>query len=373
MFCFMVALLASLPVMGLAGSVGAAGGSAEPAIAVAIEGSAGLAEHSGGDTYWRAVDDEGRPLFSTARALAIGDEYLNADNSLYEVSSVDGSRVVMSFLRRLELPAERVLPKNLPGVAEAEATDGEFKGTMAIYHTHNAESYVPTDGTHSILGPGGIHKVGGILAEALREHGIDVIHDETLHLPHDDGAYSRSRPTAVDLLRESPDALFDVHRDATPPSEYEDRIAGMPVTNVRIVVGTQNPHYTVNREFALSLKRVVDVAHPGLISGVLFKGGNYNQDLSPFSLLLEIGAHTNNREDAERAARLLAEGLAFYFYGPKEEGPSGAAVQDMPGIGLGSGGATRWQTAVALAALILIAVMLFYIIGKRLKFPPGPP
>lgn len=345
------------------------------AMLLALAPAPAAAHHAGGEAYGQAVDEGGRILFTTARMLTVGDQYLAADNSLYEVASIDGVRIIMSFVRREELPAERILPKGLLAEADAEAAEGEFKGTMAIYHTHNAESYVPTDGTHSILGAGGIHKVGGALAEALREHGVEVIHDETLHLPHDDGAYARSRPTAVDLLREGPDAIFDVHRDATPPSEYEDRIAGMPVTNVRIVVGTQNPNYAVNREYALSLKRVVDVAHPGLISGVLFKGSNYNQDLSPFSLLLEIGAHTNSREDAERAARLLAEGLAFYFYGPKEEGAGGAGAgrRSMPGIGAASGGGTSWQTAAALSALTLIAVMLFYVIGKRLKFPPGPP
>ena len=64
------------------------------------------------------------------------------------------------------------------------------------------------------------------MAEQLEEKGVNVIHDTTLHTPHDAGAYDRSRRTAVQILKQRPAALFDVHRDAGPSEPYLTRENG---------------------------------------------------------------------------------------------------------------------------------------------------
>ena len=55
--------------------------------------------------------------------------------------------------------------------------------------------------------------------------------------------------------------------------------------------------------------------------------GNYNQDLTPLNLLLEVGAHTNSSEAAEAGIALFADAVALYFYGPEGE----RAAQTPPG------------------------------------------
>ena len=76
-----------------------------------------------------------------------------------------------------------------------EGTQQTERGKIALYHTHNAESYVPSDGAESINGQGGLHQVGQAFADALRELGISVDYSETLHLPHVRGAFRRPRDT----------------------------------------------------------------------------------------------------------------------------------------------------------------------------------
>ena len=62
--------------------------------------------------------------------------------------------------------------------------------------------------------------------------GIDVILDESTHLPHDSGAYRRSRQTAERLLQKGPDAIIDIHRDGIPDqNEYACSIDGEPTTD----------------------------------------------------------------------------------------------------------------------------------------------
>jgi stage II sporulation protein P len=189
-----------------------------------------------------------------------------------------------------------------PRIAEAQG------GKIAIYHTHSDESYVPTDGKESILGAGGIYKVGDAFTQALQSKGMDVIHSTAKHDPHDDMAYERSRRTVLDLLKQQPDAIFDVHRDAVPPEVYKANIAGQDVSKLQLVVGKYGPTGKQIEDYALQIKAEADKQHPGLIKGIFFaKGGDYNQDLFPRSMLLEVGAHTNDRPSAEKGVALFAD------------------------------------------------------------------
>ncbi|PZN08394.1 MAG: stage II sporulation protein P, partial [Bacillota bacterium] len=178
-----------------------------------------------------------------------------------------------------------------------------------LYHTHNDESYIPTDGTDSVEGRGGIHAVGDALGRRLARHGYRVIKAETLHLPHDRGAYRRSRRTAIKMLPKNPLVLLDVHRDATPPEFYRKTVKGEAVTQVRLVVGRENPFHRTNLEFARRVKAEAARSYPGLVKGIYIGLGDYNQDLGPRTLLAEFGAHTNSREEAMQGAVFFADVL----------------------------------------------------------------
>lgn len=77
------------------------------------------------------------------------------------------------------------------------------------------------------------------------------------------------------------------------------------MTQIQIVVGLSNPGTATNQQFAYDLKGYADRLYPGLIHGVLIIWGSYNQDLSPLALLLEVGAHTNSKEAAQRGLPAL--------------------------------------------------------------------
>ena len=87
---------------------------------------------------------------------------------------------------------------------EAVATVAqESKRLIGIYSTHSDESYIPTDGAESKEKDAGIYDVDEALKKALEERGIEVELDTTTHLPHDAGAYRRSRSTAARPLSAS--------------------------------------------------------------------------------------------------------------------------------------------------------------------------
>ena len=290
-------------------------------------------------SYYRMVDENGETIVITARRISPGDIFLDENNCLYEVYEVENKVARAKYKGTLELEAETppVSTGAAPGLSKipypqfprelsVKGKEDYFAGAgkesdlshkIGIYHTHNAESFIPTDGAEYIYGQGGIHKVGQVFKETLDAKGIEVVYSEKLHLPHDRGAYRRSRITAREVIGQGVDAVFDVHRDAVPAEEYESEIEGVPIAQVMIVVGRANPNMAVNRSFAYDLKAHADNIYPGLMRGVFVAHGNYNQDLSPMNLLLEVGTRDNLREEAKRGMELFAHAVSYYFYGPE--------------------------------------------------------
>lgn len=272
------------------------------------------AEELKSSRYFYMVDEGGRTILITGRRLGVGDRFLNAGNELFEVESVEGNLARARFVEKVELKGERECSPG--GGLSLVAQEIKPAYRIAIYHTHNAECYVPSDGTESIYGAGGIHDVGQTFKESLEKKGVNVLYSDQLHLPHDRGAYRRSRGTALRLLREHPDAIFDLHRDAAPWEKYALELQGEDLAQIQIVVGLSNPGVATNQQFAYDLKGYADRIYPGLVHGVLLIWGSYNQDLSPLALLLEVGAHTNSKEAAQRGIARFADVVSYYFYGP---------------------------------------------------------
>lgn len=315
--------------------------------------------------YFRIVDEEGRLVTSSGRRVVVGDEYITSCNGHYRVFRVEGYTAYAKKIGVKELPpAASTFEKEFTQEIIIPAQGEEERPTraIAIFHTHNAESFVPTDGTHSIDGEGGIHEVGRAFQEALETKGIKAIFREDLHTPHDHAAYRRSRETVLELLGQDPDAIFDVHRDAAPHQAYATKIEGVPATKIQFVVGRQNPHMEVNKQFALDLKSISDHIYPGLIKGILLGQGNYNQDLTPVKLLLEVGAHTNSRHEAENGITFFADSVGHYFYGT-EGGPAGeTAPQPMAEESEGAREAVR-QGIIRVILLVFFGGVTFFLMN----------
>ena len=273
------------------------------AVMLACGASVCMADERGDLGYYTLVDEQEQVITMTGRELDPGDRYIAGDNRLYEVIRTEGDTVSVHYVETIELPkiTEELLKADVAAAEEAQ-------GVIGIYHTHNAESYVPTSGIESKDdGRGDILSVGKALATALEEMGLEVYWSDNSHIPHDGQAYMRSRRTAVELLQKNPDTLLDLHRDATPPEVYETEVEGVPVTKVRLVVGRQNQNRDANLEYAKRIKAVADDMYPGLIEGIFDAKGNYNQDLGPKTILLEFGAHTTSLDQAEKAAEFFAK------------------------------------------------------------------
>lgn len=279
-----------------------------------------------GETVYALVDGNGELLTHIAADVEAGDEYIDQGNRLFKVVFVDEASLTATVELAGEEPMLSLTALEIGRTAQTKS--------VGIYVTHSDEAYEDGDGASSIdSGWTGIHDVAWTLGESLEEMGVEVLFDPSVHLPHDAGAYRRSRATAVELLKQGPSALIDVHRDGIPDaSEYTTEVDGEEMTQVRLLVGRSNPNSATNREFAKKLKAAADSEYPGLIKDIFIGKGNYNQELMPQSILLEFGTHTSNKEEVLRSTELMADVLHTVLFGT---GGSGAATQNPSQSGQG--------------------------------------
>lgn len=276
-----------------------------------------------GEGLFSAALADGTSIFSIANTLYEGDEYIDANNKLYRVGSVSGQNALLEEAGDEEMPDISWL--------DADSAQSVFAAQaqklICMYVTHSDESYIPTDGTESDEQRGGIYDVAHSLKDDLEALGITVVLDESTHLPHDGGAYRRSRQTAAQLIKQGPDALIDIHRDGIPDaSEYAVTIDGDNVSRVRLLVGRSNQNSEANRAFAKQLKAVGDKLYPGLIKDIFIGKGNYNQDIAPHSILLEFGTHTLSKERVLASTEMMAAVLSKTLYGQVSGSASGGTA-----------------------------------------------
>ena len=257
--------------------------------------------------YVTIRDTNGTTILETGIPVSVDDEYISAENQHYVILKVEGNTAVAG------IKSQNTNKENINVIPSANLLfpDNVRINTsnisVAIYHTHNDECYRLTSGINTRVPDGDIIKVGTALAKDLNDHGIVAVHQNNNHGPHDINAYSRSRRTAVQLLKATPDAIFDIHRDSAPAATYLTQINGIETARIMIVLGRSNPAMSTNLEFARRIKDEADTLYPGLMRGIYMGRGDYNQDLYARSLLFEIGTEEVSLNVADKAAGCLSD------------------------------------------------------------------
>ena len=200
---------------------------------------------------------------------------------------------------------------------------------VLIYHTHTTESYMGSSSDSRTQNKmKNIVSVGNEICKKLKEHGIEYIHDDTVHdYPNYNGAYTRSAKTLKEYIRKNPglQLTIDLHRDSmgdnksgkikpvfiTKSNKKSAQI--MFVSGCGIDKSLNFPNWEKNLSLSLNLQNVCEKCFPGLTREFLIKNSRYNQNISPGSILIEVGSDANSLEEAKEAARMLGESLAIFL------------------------------------------------------------
>jgi stage II sporulation protein P len=192
------------------------------------------------------------------------------------------------------------------------------KPVVIIYHTHATESYQPvTEGNfHSLNEYGTVREVGAVLAKELEAKGVQVIHNKTIHdSPSYSQSYTRSLETINSLMSkyESAKIIVDLHRDAAAYTGNKPKtvtINNNTIAGYAMVIGNGNPNVEALRNFANHINKTAEKLYPGFKGKIIEKQYKFNQHVSDYYVLLEVGNNENTIEQAKGTGKYFAEVLA---------------------------------------------------------------
>ncbi|WP_199173118.1 stage II sporulation protein P [Sporosarcina sp. P2] len=207
------------------------------------------------------------------------------------------------------------------------------RDVIYIYHTHNRESFLPylkdtdkpEDAYHS---KANITLVGEMLGKALERRGVGTKVDSTdivQELSLRELGYNSSYDLSEELVRSARvenkdlDIFLDLHRDSLRKDSTTLEMNGENYARLLFVVGTGHEEFTKNLSFTEGLDKLLATQYPGLSKGIIKKdssqgNGVYNQDISPNSVIVEIGGVDNTVEELHRTTEALADVLSDYYW-----------------------------------------------------------
>ncbi len=197
---------------------------------------------------------------------------------------------------------------------------------VGIYHTGTTEAYAPALvaagkpwARYSLDQAVTVVQVGAVLCQSLGRLGVGCVHSRAINDPDGMlGAYETSAKTARAMLRAYPTlrVLLDVHRldvagSGTAPVTGAG--TGNQAAPLTLVVGTDDllpePHWRKNLAFARVLQAAARRLYPAWPFHVEVSPNQYNQELSPGALLVEVGDVETPLRSADTAAVQLAHVL----------------------------------------------------------------
>ena len=252
----------------------------------------------------------------------------------YTVKDATHSWGKLSVRNTTKTQPGRDLSKDL--AAPIALAPDKTKPAILIFHTHTTEGYEILDrpwyaadwSSRTENGAKSVVRVGEEMARVLERAGWQVIHDRTIYDRQYTGAYDKSRAAVLRHLEENPGILvtLDVHRDAIHTDKGVRvkpfaKIDGKNAAQVMIITGVQEgaiagyEDWEENLRFAAKLQMAAEERYPGLMRPIFFAPRKYNMDVTPYSLLLEMGSDANTLEEAVYSGRMMGEALAGLLEG----------------------------------------------------------
>ncbi|GIO35994.1 stage II sporulation protein P [Paenibacillus antibioticophila] len=225
-------------------------------------------------------------------------------------------------------------PANQPG----------YKNVVMIYHSHPQESYNPILGTNidnpsSAEDKKNVGLVGEFMAEELERLGIATLHSfknyaATVSNYNYNYSYKYSRETVKTAMAENGmlEYFIDIHRDSQRHDKTTTTIDGLNYAQVYFIIGHGNENWRKNESFANKIHDRLEAAYPGISRGIWGKtssqgNGEYNQSLSPQSILIEVGGVDNTEEELQRTAKVLAQIISDLYWENQEALKAGSLTK----------------------------------------------
>ncbi|MCC3380106.1 stage II sporulation protein P [Paenibacillus farraposensis] len=233
--------------------------------------------------------------------------------------------------------------------AKEDRSNDTVKGEerILIYHSHPREAYNPllsktSSNPNSKSKSANVSRVGEFVKKRLEKQGIS-----TLHVNKDyasivqnynwNYSYKYSRETVKEALASNKGLtyLIDIHRDSQRHSKTTATIHGLSYAKVYFIIGHDNKNWRKNEAFAARIHEKLEKSYPGVSRGIWGKdggkgnNGEYNQSLSPHSILIEIGGIDNTEEELRRTSDVLADMIGEVYWEDQKAQKTGTDASNM--------------------------------------------
>ena len=231
-------------------------------------------------------------------------------------------QIISLFIPTKEETIKTMLDTTYKGLMKEEQTlpitKEEKTPLIYIYNSHQTEEYTPSSFVEYSVMPT-VQMNNYILEEKLEEANYNTIVEEKSikqvlneHGWNYAGSYNASRIFLEEAKKTYPTLKYfiDVHRDSLPKDRTTVTIDNKSFASILFLIGLENPNYSENLAFTEKINEKINEKYPTLSKGIYKKEGEgvngvYNQDFSPFTILVEMGGPENTIDE------ILNTSLAF--------------------------------------------------------------
>ena len=190
-----------------------------------------------------------------------------------------------------------------------------------IYNSHQHETYDgdPNNKSDVIM-------VSKLLKEKLKENNIDSVVEESSVMDFINASgisynkfYGTTRIFIENIKKEYPNIKYfiDVHRDGVEKNLSTITIDEKNYAKLLFVIASSNPNYLDNESEAKKISDKVNQKYNGLSRGIFHRNDGtpnlYNQDISRYALLIEVGANENTTDEVKNTVEVLGNAISEYI------------------------------------------------------------
>ncbi len=201
-----------------------------------------------------------------------------------------------------------------------------------IYNTHQLEEYNSKLLYDYSIKPN-VMIASYVLKEKLSEYNIESIVETNNikeYLNNNNLKYSYSYDASRYFMNKAKEEystieyFIDLHRDSALKDKTTLELNNKKYARLMFVVGLEHENYEKNLSLAIKLNELIENKYPNLSRGVLKKAGAnvngiYNQDISPNSLLIELGGVENTIDEVYNTIEAIADIINIYLKGETSE------------------------------------------------------
>lgn len=194
------------------------------------------------------------------------------------------------------------------------------KPLIYIYNTHQTEEYASSNILEFTIKPT-VTMANYILEDIFNSNSYKTLVEERNIkeiLNQNNWKYSNSYKASRIFLesskKENPTLKYfiDVHRDSLKKERTTITINDKSYAKLLFIVGLENKSYNDNLMFTTEINNCLNTKYPNLSKGIYKKSGSgvngiYNQDFSPYTILIEIGGYENTTTEVLNSSIAFSE------------------------------------------------------------------